>query len=553
MRNLPEIDCIGFVTTKNTKLGEVSMRLRDRRFLMISLAIVLGISACTPAHTLPTNTASPTNQSVKPVNPQSKPIVEFRVQKPGTENQFLAQNRVLQQLLAEQKELEKKGDRVAIKKNETSIERTNKEIISLFEPSKLDDRDITQALQQAGGESWNVNVLFTEEGGKKFAQMTKDLAGTGRSIGIFYQGKLISAPTVSPQFSKTGITGGAAVIEGNFTAKESYELARKLDERASLSPERKPMTLVELGNDLHDKKDFQGAISKFSEAIKLDPKNIVAYLARGDAKASLKKWQEAIEDYQQVLAIDSNNIKAYIGRARAKEALKDYRGAIADYEKVYFNKENNTIVYSPLLRNYILVGKKQEALNLIENIFESGFQGDTSNQTQIYRHFLKAIVLIYFQDYKTAISGFDRAIALEPQYNASYLYRGIAYEKLGDRQAAIKDYQKAVAIKPEDAIPQRFAKENTGNDQVSEITQIAYYNVLSQAYFFRGVAYSKLEDWKSAKQDLDKAIALGSTNSDTYQQRSLVRQKLKDEVGAKEDADKATELLELSGDIALPF
>jgi tetratricopeptide (TPR) repeat protein len=142
---------------------------------------------------------------------------------------------------------------------------------------------------------------------------------------------------------------------------------------------------------------------------------------------------------------------------------------------------------------------------------------------------------------------------LEPQYNASYLYRGIAYEKSGDRQAAIKDYQKAVSIKPEDAIPQRFAKVNSPSDRVSEGAQIAYDNALSQSYFFRGVAYSKLEDWKSAQQDLDKAIALGLKNAEIYQRRSLVRQKLNDEVGAKEDTDKAAQLAELRDDIAFPY
>ncbi|PSB00772.1 tetratricopeptide repeat protein [Merismopedia glauca] len=287
-------------------------------------------------------------------------------------------------------------------------------------------------------------------------------------------------------------------------------------------------------------------------SIKLNSRNALAYLARGQAKASLKKWQEAIEDYQKVLEIDSNNTEAYIGSARAKEGLKDYTGAIADYEKLY-SYNNNTSVYSPLLKNYILVGKKQEALNLTENLLESGFQGDTSSQTQIFRHLLKGIVLIYFQDYKTAISNLDRAIALEPQYNASYLYRGIAYEKLGDREAAIKDYQKAVSIQPEDAIPQRFAKLKPPNDRVSEGAQIAYDNALSQVYFFRGVAYSKLEDWKSVKEDLDKAIALGLKNADTYQRRSLVRQKLNDEVGAKEDADKAAELAELIDEISFPY
>jgi tetratricopeptide (TPR) repeat protein len=521
------------------------MRLRDRHLFIISVAIVLGISACTPAQTLP---ASPNNQTVKPVSLQSKPIVEFRIQKPGTETQFAAKNQVLQQLLAEQKEIEKKGDRNAIKKNQTNIERINKEISSLFEPAKLDDRDITQASVEQNDAGTNVLITFTEEGAKKFAEVTKNIAGTGRYLGIFYQGKLVSFPAVDTQFAQTGITGGQASIGGNFTAKEANDIVVKLNKNALSSPAGQAESLVIEGTNKLKQKNFTEAINYFDEAIKLDPKNIRAYLARGQGKTGLKKWQEAIKDYQQALEIDSNNTDAYIGMARAKEGLKDYTGAIADYEKVQKidpNNSNGNNIYSALLKNYILAGKKQEALNQSEKVLENSFRKDEekSDEAKFLRHFIRAATLIYFKDYKTAISDFDRAIAIQSQYSASYLYRGVAYEKSGDRQAAIKDYQKVISIKLQDAI---FRRPTQDNIPISEIE-------LRQAYLFRGVAYSKLEDWKNAKQDLDKAIAIDSNDANAYQQRSLVRQKLKDEAGAKQDADKATELFELSGEIALPF
>jgi len=60
--------------------------------------------------------------------------------------------------------------------------------------------------------------------GELFADLTKNLAGTGRSIGIFLDNQLISAPTVGPEFASTGITGGSAVITGRFTAQEANDL-----------------------------------------------------------------------------------------------------------------------------------------------------------------------------------------------------------------------------------------------------------------------------------------------------------------------------------------
>jgi preprotein translocase subunit SecD len=84
-----------------------------------------------------------------------------------------------------------------------------------------------QAPRQAGG-SWEVGLVFEPAGGEKFAQITKDLAGTGRSIGIFLDDQLINAPVVGAEFARTGITGGSAVITGSFTVDQATDLAIKL-------------------------------------------------------------------------------------------------------------------------------------------------------------------------------------------------------------------------------------------------------------------------------------------------------------------------------------
>jgi preprotein translocase subunit SecD len=81
---------------------------------------------------------------------------------------------------------------------------------------------------QGGVGAWEVGIEFKPEGGELFAQITRDLAGTGRSIGIFLDETLISAPTVGPEFATAGITGGAAVITGGFTVDQATDLAVKL-------------------------------------------------------------------------------------------------------------------------------------------------------------------------------------------------------------------------------------------------------------------------------------------------------------------------------------
>ncbi|MFM7613285.1 MAG: preprotein translocase subunit SecD, partial [Synechococcales cyanobacterium] len=78
------------------------------------------------------------------------------------------------------------------------------------------------------GNNWNVALRFDNEGGALFAELTKQLAGTGRGIGIFLDNELISSPSVGVEFAATGITGGSAIITGRFQAEEANNLGVQL-------------------------------------------------------------------------------------------------------------------------------------------------------------------------------------------------------------------------------------------------------------------------------------------------------------------------------------
>ena len=158
--------------------------------------------------------------------------LDFREQLQSTEQQLGIEYQVQRQLLVEQELLKNSEDQEAIEKNLKSIEKTNQAIAELFKAPTIKGQDLRDALAEpvAGSKSnnWNVALRFTSEGGQKFAELTKNLAGTGRSIGIFLDDKLLSAPTVSVEFAETGITGGNAVIQGRFTAQQANDLAVQL-------------------------------------------------------------------------------------------------------------------------------------------------------------------------------------------------------------------------------------------------------------------------------------------------------------------------------------
>ena len=156
--------------------------------------------------------------------------LEFQEQLPGTETQLAIERQLQLELLAKQAELKTSNNEAAIKENQAALKRSNEAIAKLFKSSGLGGENLKDAQPQplASGNNWNVALVFDTPGGELFAQLTKNLAGTGRSIGIFLDERMISSTVVGVEFAQAGITGGSAVIQGNFTTQEANDLAVQL-------------------------------------------------------------------------------------------------------------------------------------------------------------------------------------------------------------------------------------------------------------------------------------------------------------------------------------
>jgi preprotein translocase subunit SecD len=165
--------------------------------------------------------------------------LEFRAQRPGTERQLPIENQILQEHLAELAQLQAQipegglidpQTQERIEAIQDDIAESEAAITDLFEPPVITGDQLTDALARPNnaGTGWVVTIQFNDQGGNAFAELTRTIAGTGRSIGIFLDNRLLSAPTVAVQYAETGITGGGAEISGNFTAESARELEIQL-------------------------------------------------------------------------------------------------------------------------------------------------------------------------------------------------------------------------------------------------------------------------------------------------------------------------------------
>jgi tetratricopeptide (TPR) repeat protein len=100
------------------------------------------------------------------------------------------------------------------------------------------------------------------------------------------------------------------------------------------------------------------------------------------------------------------------------------------------------------------------------------------------QYFSEGINFINLNQYAEAITSFDKAIAIEPDYSDAWIYRGIALGELGRYSEAVVSYNKAIAIKPDFAL----------------------------AWSWRGRALKELNRYEEAVAAFDRAIQLDPLN-----------------------------------------
>jgi tetratricopeptide (TPR) repeat protein len=97
-----------------------------------------------------------------------------------------------------------------------------------------------------------------------------------------------------------------------------------------LVPDPKAAHSFNRGVDALKSQDYGLAISCFSEAIELDPRNAQAYLNRGGAYAYQRKFDDAIADFTRAIRLDPRYLKAYISRSFVHNEKGQHKRAIAD-------------------------------------------------------------------------------------------------------------------------------------------------------------------------------------------------------------------------------
>jgi tetratricopeptide (TPR) repeat protein len=167
--------------------------------------------------------------------------------------------------------------------------------------------------------------------------------------------------------------------------------------------------LLERGRAWEALKEYQRAVTDFTNATEIDPASAAAFVARGSTFLHyLYHLEQAIADFSRALQLQPTNSEALWQRAFAYLQLEDYKSAVVEYTRV---------------------------IDL-----QPGIAGHLLNRAEAYR---------MLKQHEEALRDCSEACRLEPAYEMAYLYRGWLCEELGHYDRALADLAMTVALAPE--------------------------------------------------------------------------------------------------------
>jgi tetratricopeptide (TPR) repeat protein len=188
--------------------------------------------------------------------------------------------------------------------------------------------------------------------------------------------------------------------------------------------------------------DFKGATLDISQAIALNPKLPESYYVRGELYLRQNNLKGAISDFNQVIVLNPKMASIYGKRGITKfQNLNDVAGGIADLNKMIEIEPNDADGYYNRGDIFYLIGKKANAL---ADFRKAAMLGKTSDTGLI----AKGIINLEAGSIKQAIDSFNQAEKVKQLDDGAdlYKYRGLAYRKQGNTNAAINDWKKAAQI-----------------------------------------------------------------------------------------------------------
>jgi tetratricopeptide (TPR) repeat protein/S1-C subfamily serine protease len=281
------------------------------------------------------------------------------------------------------------------------------------------------------------------------------------------------------------------------------------------------------------------AISTAISVVSLSERKAYYYLWKLQSAilGSLGKYDDALKSIDIAIQLEANDSILLNQKGGLFSNKKQYQDAIVLFDSLINIKPEAYAYYNRgILKSKL--EQKQAAITDFDRAIALN-----PNYAQAYM--LRGIEKFELEQKQAAITDFDWAIIINPNYALAYYNRGNVRYYLGQKQAAITDYDRAIAINPNDSeayTNRGNVKSDLGQNQAA-ITDydraIAINPNDSEAYYNRGNVKSKLEQKQAAITDYDRAIAINPNYALAYTNRGNVKSDLGQNQAAITDFDRA--------------
>lgn len=230
-------------------------------------------------------------------------------------------------------------------------------------------------------------------------------------------------------------------------------------------------------------KNLKLAESYLRDAVRLDPKNLDAYVLLGDVllAQSSSNASQATEQYNNALAIDPNSAKVIVRKAQIYQRVQNYKLANEEYKKAQAadpnyapayrqNAELNILFdqYAAAIESWekylklndtdearyryasSLFGGKQycDVLPQVERIEKNGFTNLYTKRMLFYSLYEcnEAGDSLKYVRALDESNNFLKIVPKDKIISTDYKYRGMIYDKLGQEDKTIEQYYLAASI-----------------------------------------------------------------------------------------------------------
>jgi tetratricopeptide (TPR) repeat protein/outer membrane protein OmpA-like peptidoglycan-associated protein len=287
-------------------------------------------------------------------------------------------------------------------------------------------------------------------------------------------------------------------------------------------------TIVKQARKDFKAKNYQAAITGYTNALQLKPNTFGFLVNRGTSYERTGKTKEAVADLRQAITLKPGAKNLYMRVANLSMSLGDYSTAATYLDNLVGLDNKNMEALQKASFSYLKLKHFDLALNRANKALDIQRYNYTN-------HYYKALALDSLKDYVKANLDYESAIRLVqnevptgarplPQFKPYYTNSALVLYRLADNDDAIKYYNQATTIDPNDAeephqyyvyylesLP--YLKKTDFTNAIGYLNKCMALNPqFTPGFFARAEIYKQTSQFQSAISDYTKVLQVDNVN-----------------------------------------